>query len=147
MSIHSAAWAALDAMEGDLEHIGSTILNVADGSLLDDLDERIESFDERLLILNSVNLADEWRGFGIGALLAGAALEAMSPGARLAATYPMPLDDATGDTRRAAAEKLGKVWAQIGFEPYRNGVWVADFGRVEFTRGLAELRVRFGLPR
>jgi len=142
---HPDLWDALDAMEADLEMVASTVLDPSTGSLADELEERIEPMHDQMLILNSAVLAPEWRGLGIGALLAGMALQTLAPGARLAVTYPAPLNDAEGPARRAATVKLGRVWQQLGFEPFRDGVWVLDLALVGLDQGVAKLRKQFGL--
>lgn len=142
---HPDLWDALDAMEADLEKVASTVLDPSTGSLADELEERIEPMHDQMLILNSVTLAPEWRGFGVGALLAGVALQTLAPGARLAVTYPAPVDDAEGADRRAATVKLGRVWQQLGFEPFRDGVWVLDLALVSLDQGVATLRKQFRL--
>lgn len=142
---HPELWETLDALEGDLEAVGGTILDVRRGDLVDDLDEEIEPSGDRLLILNSVTLSGEWRGYGLGALFAGVALETLAPGARLAATFPAPLTDAEEAEREVAIHQLGTVWSQIGFASYKDGVWAVDFALVDFYKRLATLRERYGV--
>ncbi len=57
-------WYALDAMESSLETVGSMILDPGTGELVDDLQQRLEGFVERLLILDSVVVEPDWRGYG-----------------------------------------------------------------------------------
>lgn len=138
-------WYVLDAMEGDLEVIASAVLDRESGDLAEDLEESIEPFGDRLLILNSVRLAEEWRGHGLGPLLAGLAIETLAPGARLAVTYPAPMGDPIASTREEAVDKLGQVWSHLGFTQYRGGVWILDMGLVHFDKALETLRNRLGL--
>jgi hypothetical protein len=49
------------------------------------------------------------------------------------ACYPSPFEDRDEDRDalseadyQVAVEALGKVWAKVGFQPFRNGVWVMD---------------------
>ena len=60
-----------------------------------DLDEQLEPLGSRILILNSVRLAPEWRGFGLDVLLAGTAIKKLSGGVRAAVCYPAPIDELT----------------------------------------------------
>jgi GNAT superfamily N-acetyltransferase len=138
-------WSALDAMEADLERVASTVLETETGDLVDDLDERIEPGGEVLLILNSVVVEPEWRGYGLGGLLAGVTLQTLAPGARLAAVFPAPVDSLRGAVRTAAVAKLGAVWAGLGFFPFRDGVWVLDLATVDLDEAVGRLRKRFGV--
>jgi hypothetical protein len=72
-------------------HIASTLFDVGAGDLVPELDDRLEPLGSRIVILDSARLGLEWRGFGLGALLAGTAIMKLSGGARFAACYPAPL--------------------------------------------------------
>ena len=61
--------------------------------------ERTEGAGSSLLILNSVTLASPWRGYGVGALLAGEAMLALDVDAHCVAAYPAPLDGSQGAAR------------------------------------------------
>lgn len=95
--------------------------------------------------MNSVTLASRWRGYGIGALLAGEAILALDGDAHCVATYPAPLDGSQGAARERAVRKLQRVWAQIGFEPFEQGVWILDPAMVELQDAVSRLRSNFGL--
>jgi GNAT superfamily N-acetyltransferase len=138
-------WDAPDALEADLEAVASTILDPNTGELVDDLDSWIEPGGEQLLMLNSVVVEPDWRGYGLGALLAAVALQTLAPGARLAAAYPAPIDRSRGPARAAAVAKLGKVWAGLGFVSFRDGVWVLDLAGVDLDKAVSRLRSRFGV--
>jgi GNAT superfamily N-acetyltransferase len=138
-------WEALDAMESSLETVASTILDPVSGELVDDLEELLEGLDERVLILNSVLVEPDWRGYGVGTLLAGLALQTLAPGSRLVATYPAPLTDSGGAEWETAVAKLEKVWGALGFVPFRDGVWVLDLATVDLDEAVIRLRKRFGV--
>lgn len=140
---HGHLWDVLDANEADLSTVASAVLDQRLGCLRDDLADFI--LGDRLVILNSVTLVDEWRGHGVGALLAGTALETFVSGAAIMATYPAPMDDAEGAARRAATKKLRAVWSRIGFAPYRDGVYVLDPAKVDLPVGLAAIRAGLGI--
>ena len=120
----------------------------ASGRLDPDLDEQLEPIGNRILILHSVRLVPEWRGFGLGALLAGTAIRKLSGGARAAVCYPAPLNELTeagpddhgdADWDKAVAA-LQKVWARLGFEHFRDGVHVLDLSLVTLDEKLGQLR-------
>jgi len=112
-------WYALDAMEADLETVASTILDLGTGELVGALDELIEPADELVLILNSVVVEPDWRGFGLGALLAGVTLQTLGPGARLAAMYLAPLHAYPDGERAAGVAK--QSYAGSGTPPGTGG--------------------------
>jgi hypothetical protein len=56
----------LDGEDADLGLIAETIFSAGNGELDPDLDMQLEPIGSRILILNSVRLAAEWRGFGLG---------------------------------------------------------------------------------
>ena len=88
-------FALLDGQDAELGHVAGTLFDAGDGRLDPDLDEQLEPLGSRILILHSVSLAPEWRGFGLGALLAGTAIMKLSGGARAAVCYPAPLNEQT----------------------------------------------------
>jgi hypothetical protein len=91
----------LDDEHADLGIVAGTIFNVRSGELDQELDELIDPLGSRILILNSVRLAPHWRGFGLGALLAGIAIRKLSGGARAAVCCPAPLGETDEDELRA----------------------------------------------
>lgn len=130
------AFDLLDGTDADLGVIGEALLDVGDGGRSKgwhrDLMERFEPIGGSLLILNRVDLTPEWRGFGIGVLLAGLAMKRLSRGCQGAAVYP----------DQAAADKLGTVWAQLGFEHFRHGVYILDFAFTTLDDAIEKLRDR-----
>jgi hypothetical protein len=139
----------LDGEEADLGLVAGTIFNVRSGRLDQELDDLIEPLGSRILILNSVRLARHWRGFGLGVLLAGTAIRKLSGGARAALCYPAPLGETDEDElsearRERAIAKLGKVWAQLGFEHFRDGVHVLDLNLVTLEERLEQLHEKAG---
>jgi hypothetical protein len=132
----------LDSIEQDLETVASAVLDPETGELRENVPQA--GFGPSLLILNTVELTDAWRGRGLGAFLAGVALQALSGDAACIATFPAPLDDSKGVLRQLATARLQKVWAQLGFEHYRAGVWVLDPALVALDDAVRSMRERFG---
>jgi hypothetical protein len=142
----SDPFSLLDGASPDLSHIAAAVFRP--GSSDREPGEQLEVFGGRLLILDTVRLTPQWRGFGLGVSLAGAAIKKLSADARLAVCYPGPLDDnpdpAAEETpeqaaRRRAVAALARTWATLGFEHFRDGVHLLDFGRVTFEDKLREL--------
>ncbi|MER5783978.1 hypothetical protein ABT104_20020 [Streptomyces mobaraensis] len=136
----------MDGEDGDLGVIGETILNGRTGHFHDDLDELLAGLGSSMLILNSAKLEDAWRGFGLGVVLAGRAIKRLGAGSRGAACYPAPLDRRTSrgteTDRDQAIAALGHAWQQLGFEHYRDGVFVLDLGTTALNTNLKDLTAR-----
>jgi len=129
----------LDGEDADLGLIAEAIFDPASGRLDPELDAQLEPLGNRILILSTVRLTPEWRGFGLGTLLAGTAIKKMSAGARAAVCYPAPLDDAGDLEHRIARAKLSEVWARLGFAHFRDGVHVLDLNLATLNENLAQL--------
>lgn len=91
-----------------------------------------------LLLLESVHVADEWRGKGVGMSLAVTALRRLAVPGAVAVCYPAPIhpQHAEGEVcsyesddpevRRPdeeAVTALRKAWARHGFAPLADGVY------------------------
>ena len=139
----------LECEDADLGLIAETVFSPGSGNLDPELDGLLEPFGGRILILSSARLSPEWRGFGLGALLAGTALRKLSGGARAAVCYPAPIggpddEEPGGAAREHAIQALERVWAQLGFEHFRDGVHVLDLNLVTLDENLARLRKNAG---
>lgn len=86
----------------------------------------------------------------------GTAIKKLSADARFAACYPVPLDDDPDPAaertpegqaaRRKAITALGRTWARLGFEHFRDGVHVLDLGLVTFEEKLCGLHKSVPAP-
>ena len=138
----------LDGEDADLGAIAGTVFDARTGQLDPDLDDLLEPLGDRILILNSVRLTPEWRGFGLGVLLAGTAIKKLSGGVRAAVCYPAPTGEpADGEPdshapREQAIEALSRAWAQLGFEHFKDGVHVLDLSLVTLDESLGRLHKR-----
>jgi len=143
-------FALLDGEDAELGRIAETLFDADDGQLDPNLDEQLEPAGDRILILHSVQLTPRWRGFGLGALLAGTAIRKLSSGARAAVCYPAPLgnpddprhDDQPDDPEewQHAVVSLQRVWGRAGFTHFRDGVYVLDPSLVTLDEKLGQLR-------
>jgi hypothetical protein len=134
----------LDGEDADLGLIAETVFS-GGGRLDPELDGLLEPAGSRIIVLSSVRLALEWRGFGLGALLAGTAIKKLAGGGRAAVCYPAPIGESDEEepseaAREQAIQALGRVWAQLGFEHFRDGVHVLDLSLVSLDENLGRLR-------
>jgi hypothetical protein len=132
-----------------LSEIAKVVFDRETGDLVEDLEEQLEAFGDRVLIVDRVRLEPEWRGFGIGALLTASAIKMLSGGVRAVICNPAPIDDpdsaAPGHDQPLHSKQvqaLGEACARIGFEHFRDGVWTLDLNLVTFEESLARLRAQ-----
>lgn len=141
----SDAFVVLDSHDADLGLIAATVLDPTTGGLNPGLEAGLEPHGSRLVVLHDVQLHPEWRGFGIGVLLAGLAIKRLSGGCQAALCYPAPLDwpeDADPAQWQAAVAALSHLWSQLGFEHFRNGVYVLDLALVTLDEAVQRLQQR-----
>ncbi|WP_152690693.1 hypothetical protein [Jiangella alkaliphila] len=127
---------SIELGEWALEFIAETILDLADGTLVPELDEKIGAGPPRMVIVRWFELAEAWRGHGLAAPFIAAALERFSSNARLAVCRISPGDFSSRGQDRISAEltclRLGSLLERIGFFQW-NGVYVVDLQNQELT--------------
>ncbi|WP_157574837.1 hypothetical protein [Jiangella muralis] len=120
---------SIELGEWALEFIAETIIDLADGTLVPELDARVGEGPSRMVIVGWFEVAEAWRGHGLAAPLIAAALERFSNNARLAVCRLSPADFRSRGQDRVAAEltclRLGALLERIGFFLW-NGVYVVD---------------------
>jgi len=81
-----------------------------------------------VLVLDRVWLRTEWRGHGLGPIIAAAVIERLGRGCHVAACYPAPFENPSqdADERQLSIEALGRLWSKVGFTHWRDGVWMLD---------------------
>ncbi|AWZ09217.1 hypothetical protein DRB96_37620 [Streptomyces sp. ICC1] len=126
-------WEAADAESGDLEVIVSAVLGRSGRAGYSAAFEKaVQHPVGDLLILDRVSLDKAWRGFGLGPALAVEAIRRLSGGCCAVAVYPAmgeyPEDRAqvTEAYRLEVKKKIAALWESIGFQPFRQGVWLLD---------------------
>lgn len=138
---------ALQALDTDLGPVPNLLFSPLTGRLAVDLKERWEPHRSRVLILNWVELEPEWRGYGLGLTLAGAAIKRLSAEVRAVVSCPrLDHDTSMDDESRMYAEAyLPLVWERLGFEHVRDGLFDLDLTTLD--RSLADLakRHRYGV--
>ncbi|MGW4690676.1 hypothetical protein ACWEPM_38170 [Streptomyces sp. NPDC004244] len=119
---------AMDSYTGDVCRIGETVLDVASGEWNSAFEEALAHPVGDLLVMDRVILDPAWRGFGLGPVLAGAAIRRLSKDCVAVACEPGSADgrDLTGDQHREVAAKLADTWSRIGFKPFADGVHILD---------------------
>lgn len=124
----------LDSEDAEFSMIGEAICGPG-GDLNDDL-----NCWGKLICLDRVRVEPAYRGHGIGPLLAGLSLDVLRGGCSLAICYPAPIESRPRGTGRAKARaELGRIWSKVGFEPYRDGVWIINLDSAGFEKALYEL--------
>ncbi|MEU6709730.1 hypothetical protein [Streptomyces wuyuanensis] len=120
---------SLDSRDADYEHFAPLFDKSGDLGLHSDLEECLVSGDQ-VVIIDRVRIAPTWRGLGgVGRLLIGRLLRWVAGHAAIVATHPYPIDIPVGernDDARVAQEKAAVqgTWQSLGFEPFREDVWV-----------------------
>ncbi|MFD7861616.1 hypothetical protein [Streptomyces sp. NPDC059783] len=119
---------AMDAHTGDVSSIGERVLDISRGEFSREFEQALVHPVGDLLVMDRVILESEWRGFGLGPVLAGSAIRRLSQGCAAVVCEPASADgrDLTGPEHCEAADKLAAVWARTGFEPFTDGVHLLD---------------------
>lgn len=120
-----------------------------DGMMVPELEAQLESFGMGCLIMDRVNVWPAWRGRRLGPLLAGAMVNRVGVSCRVVACFPAPIeeDDKTTEAKRAEAQaRLRRIWQQVGFRPWRDGVHVLDPGQRAWEEAYAKLLETAGSP-
>ena len=116
-------WAELASRGLDLGLVGEGLLGEAFD--LSALRAAYDLVHERAIIVNSMEVAPEWRGAGYGLLAIELVLAELGRSADVAALFPMQpgLTDLT--ERAAAGRALAEYWGRLGFVDF-NGIMVRD---------------------
>ena len=135
-------WGALDGSNEDIAHIGATVFDEMTGQLSEALDSRLARGGSRVLVLDRVELEAAWQGHNVAALLVAETLEWMRLGARVALCLPAPLHrgDAPPEQYAESIRRMQQVWSQVGFRPFRDGVWLLEPNRGPLADRLRTLR-------
>ena len=123
------------------------------GELHPDLDDQIEgAFGGHVVILERARLAPAWRGLGgVGRYLVGRMLPQICCDPAVVAAQPFPLDvprddkgNADEDALKRGLVKVRRTWKSIGFEPYRDDIWILDPKVVTLENALKKLERQLG---
>ncbi|HET8602251.1 MAG TPA: hypothetical protein VFL99_18145 [Segeticoccus sp.] len=140
-------WGALDSSNEDIAHIGDVVFDEMTGQLSPELDARLAKTGERVLVIDRVELEPEWQGHGLAALLLAETLERMRGGVRAAVCLPAPLHRA-GEAQAdydTSLQRMQQVWREVGFEQFREGVWLLEPNHGPLPQRITSLRQQHGL--
>jgi hypothetical protein len=131
------------------------IFQPASGKMRGKVEDLIESAGHGMLIIDSVWLEPSWRGHGLGPLLVGMVIEHLGAARQFVALQPAPTEhhDTAGAEveeipaagRGVVVEKLGALWAQLGFELVDDNVWILSLGSTTFAKQMSLIRSSLGL--
>lgn len=136
-------WGALDSSNDDLAHIGDAVFDINTGQLAESLDSTLERVGHRVLVLDRVELTRQWQGHNVAALLAAETIDELRTGVRVALCLPAPLErraDESDEAYEGSVQRMRGVWSQVGFRPYRSGVWLLEPHLRRLDENLARLR-------
>lgn len=121
-------WEAMDDYSGDVARIGESVLDVAEGEWSKEFEQALAHPVGDLLIMDRVVLEPDWRGFGLGPVLAASAIRRLSNDCVAVVCEPGSADgrELTDADHEVARRKLAEVWARCGFVPFRDGIHVLD---------------------
>jgi hypothetical protein len=97
--------------------------------LVEELQEKLASFDSQVVLVDRVRLAASWRGHGgLGPLLTARLLRWACPGARTVALCDRPRRE-TAEGRSRLKQEMAKVRRTLkllGFKPFGKDILVMD---------------------
>ena len=141
----------LDADSAGLSNFGS-MLDLRRGGLNRDLAKRLlEPWSERMLIIDTLEVEPELRGYGLGTLLVAEAVSFMTRGdTAVVATFPCPIDRMdevrTDEAKDKVCKKLATVYKPLGFKQFkRTGLYFADPASFELTEAIQQVRKHFNI--
>jgi hypothetical protein len=149
------AYESLDADSQELEAYGCLFDLAAHDELHPDLDDMLQApIGRHVVIAQRVRIAPAWRGCGgVGRYLAGRLFRLVCSDPIVIATQPFPLDvarDERGNADEAelkpAVEQIQRTWKSIGFQPYKEEIWIMDPSSSSHEQAMARLQRTLGLP-
>lgn len=121
---------ALDAISAELHHL-SEVYDDEEGWWSEDL--HLADIGGLALLVETIELKPRYRGLGLGPAVLAGITERLGTGCSFAALEPSPIGDPlAGKSVDDATRSLERLWRTVGFEPFRNGVWVLDLGTDAF---------------
>jgi hypothetical protein len=145
-----------DSLDADSQELESyaCLFDLPGSELHPDLLVKLEfPASQHIVIMERARLAPAWRGCGgIGRYLTGRVLPWICPSPAVVVGQPFPIDvprhkDGTPDNEAfgPAMKQIERVWKSIGFEPYKNGIWIMDPSLNTHQRAIARLERKLGL--
>ncbi|MFD4247556.1 hypothetical protein ACFWP3_39125 [Streptomyces sp. NPDC058525] len=112
---------AMEEESQSLYEIAETIFTEEHTDYTEEFQEQIDfGLTGDLLVLYKAELANAWRGFGLGSMIAADALRRLSPGCGAVMVHPTPIDSSgmTKEQWTRARDRLRETWGRLGFVPY-----------------------------
>lgn len=129
----------MDGYDSDLGHIAEMIIDPETGEISDGLSDLLAGLESDMLVLCSAELEEQWRGFGIGAVLAGRAIKQLGHGCLGVVLQPasiLPRTENDTQAQQQAAKKIAKAWEKIGFTPMGEDLMVLDLATTTLSECL-----------
>ncbi|MFE3222883.1 hypothetical protein [Nocardia sp. NPDC059228] len=139
---------ALDAVSADYEKLAAAVFNATSNNLRAEVEDHIEMPPGRIVFIDRVSLASEFRGRGgIGRVLMGHILrQLMGDLYSIAVTYPQPFELEHGSPDfTSELKKVRHVWESIGFFPINEDIWIMDSATTAHADAIAGLEHRLGV--
>jgi GNAT superfamily N-acetyltransferase len=133
----------MDGYDADLGHMAELLIDLETGELTDDLRDHLAGLDSDILAVCRAELEEDWRGFGLGAVLAGQAIRQLRHGCLCVALQPaslVPRSEQVEETRRRTVKKISKAWESIGFTCVGDDLMVLDLATTTLSKSLARQR-------
>lgn len=128
----------LDEVGEHLEY--SELLNL-DHGLRSEVQDEFEVIGSELLIINRIELDEEWRGYGLGTLCVGLALQGMGLRDGLAVVWPAPPGVFDEPARSEAIKKLETAYAPLGFRRFADTrPWCVNLSHTCIDDGVKQVR-------
>ena len=116
-----------EILDCDSADLGEFIRLVDGHGLTDELEDSIEGFGTKLVILDRVTVSPLWRGHRLGPLVAALALDTVGADAHLFACYPGAFELEHGTSEREASDlRLVELWTKFGFTIADDPLLLAD---------------------
>ena len=144
---------ALDAHSADTAHFLALAEGEREaGGLNPELGDMIEGLGSQLVIVDRALVATAWRGLGgVGRLLAASALHWIAAEAQCVAVHPFPflLAGLERDDPQVvqALDGVRRTWQSIGFERFRDDLYVFDPTSNKMDQEIARLKATLAIGR
>jgi len=136
----SGGYEVLDGHSAELEKIGVALFD--DDTLSPAVEDLVDAMSGALMVLNRVWIDPKYRGQDLGPRCAAFALLELRALADFVVCFPSPFEVTLPKEDRAAAIRaLGQIWARVGFEPFKDGVWLLGLATTRLDLAARELGV------
>ncbi|MEU6350152.1 hypothetical protein ABZ896_12575 [Streptomyces sp. NPDC047072] len=142
------AWWAMEEESQELYEIATVLLDQETGYFTDEVDQQLEYVGTDLLVMDRVVLDSEWRGRGLGSVLAAEAVNRLAPGCRAVACSPGISDHEDGwkpdeGEWNQVTAKIAAAWEKVGFTLFKDNVYLLSPATVVPEERRAALRTEF----